>query len=258
MQFKSFSYLFLLTALPSALAQSFGTCTATNQLAGECIKTSTCSDQGGVSDPANLCPGDDTIQCCTYGTCKNGAGVAGTCQPTSTCKGTPDPGNHCPGPQNIQCCTGNGPSPPSDGGNLPGLDATQSHHARTIIAVAREYGVGNRGCQVSIVTAMQESRIRVLANPSVPDSNKYPHDGTGSDHDSVGIFQQRPQFWGTVKDCMDPKSSAGKFFTALKKVNGWERMEIGRAAQSVQRSAFPDAYTKHTPLAKGVCEAGGI
>jgi len=62
MQFKSFSYLFLLITLPSALAQSFGTCTAKNGRPGECIKTSTCSGQGGVSDPANLCPGDDTIQ----------------------------------------------------------------------------------------------------------------------------------------------------------------------------------------------------
>lgn len=141
---------------------------------------------------------------------------------------------------------------------MPGLDNTQSGHARTIIDVARQNGVGNRGCQVSIVTAMQESRIRVLSNPSVPESNNYPHDGVGSDHDSVGIFQQRPQFWGTVKDCMDPRTSAGKFFAALKKVNGWEGMEIGKAAQSVQKSACPSCYSQHIPLAQKVCAAGGI
>jgi len=66
MQFKFFSHLFLLATLPSALAQSFGTCNAKNGLSGECIKTSTCSGQGGVSDPANLCPGDNTIQVISF------------------------------------------------------------------------------------------------------------------------------------------------------------------------------------------------
>jgi hypothetical protein len=59
-----------------------------------------------------------------------------------------------------------------------------------------------RACLVAIATAMQESTIRILANTKVPESYNYPHDGEGSDHDSVGIFQQRPG-WGTVKDRMD-------------------------------------------------------
>jgi hypothetical protein len=120
--------------------------------------------------------------------------------------------------------------------------------------VGKSLGFNNRGCQVSMVTALQESNIRVLANPSVPESLKYPHDGTGKDHDSVGIFQQRPQFWGTVKDCMDPETSAEKFFNALKKVNGWEGKGIGEAAQAVQKSAFPGAYNKHIPLAQTICK----
>jgi len=66
MQFKFFSYIFLFTVLPSALAQSFGTCKATNGLPGECIKTSACKSQGGASDPANLCPGDNTIQVISF------------------------------------------------------------------------------------------------------------------------------------------------------------------------------------------------
>lgn len=60
-----------------------------------------------------------------------------------------------------------------------------------------------RACLVAIATAQQESGIRVLANTGVKASYNYPHDGEGSDHDSVGIFQQRPG-WGTVKDRMDP------------------------------------------------------
>jgi len=57
---------------------------------------------------------------------------------------------------------------------------------------------------------------------------------------------------------MDPRTSAGKFFAALKRINGWEGMEIGKAAQRVQKSAFPDAYKKHIPVAEKVCAAGGI
>jgi len=60
-----------------------------------------------------------------------------------------------------------------------------------------------RACLVAIATARQESGIRVLANTGVKESYNYPHDGEGSDHDSVGIFQQRPG-WGSVKDRMDP------------------------------------------------------
>ena len=134
----------------------------------------------------------------------------------------------------------------------------QSRNARAIIQVARSQGVGNRGCQVSMVTALQESSIRILANNNVKESFNYPHDGVGSDHDSVGIFQQRPGIWGTVKDCMDATTSAGKFFTALKKVSGWQSMAIEKAAQAVQKSAYPDAYKKHIPAAEKICSAAGI
>ncbi|CAF1082927.1 unnamed protein product, partial [Adineta ricciae] len=112
--------LIVLLALPLiALGQKHGTCTARNGRKGECISTSSCKTLGGTSDPANLCPGDQTIQCCTYRTCTNSKGVGGQCQPTSTCSGSSDPANLCPGGNNIQCCTtgsaptgGPGPSKP--------------------------------------------------------------------------------------------------------------------------------------------------
>ena len=66
MQFKYVGYVFLFSILPSALAQNLGPCKATNGLPGECIKTSACSSQGGHSDPANLCPGDNTIQVISF------------------------------------------------------------------------------------------------------------------------------------------------------------------------------------------------
>ena len=77
----------------------------------------------------------------------------------------------------------------------------------------------------------------------------------GSDHDSVGIFQQRPIYWGSVKDCMDPKTSAGKFYTALKKVSGWQNLTVGTAAQKVQISAYPLRYDQQASKATAICQA---
>ncbi|CAF3549301.1 unnamed protein product [Rotaria sp. Silwood1] len=125
----------------STLAQQYGTCTARNGLSGECISTKTCAANRGVSDPANLCPGDNSIQCCTYGTCKNSQGIAGICQPTSTCKGSSDPANLCPGGNNIQCCTTGGSS--GAGG--------QSHHPPVLYGeacVTQGFHAGHLGVDI--------------------------------------------------------------------------------------------------------------
>jgi len=137
------------------------------------------------------------------------------------------------------------------------LNSIQSAHARVIASVAHSAGVGKQGCIIAIATGMVESSIRVLANTGVPASQNYPHDGEGSDHDSVGIFQQRPIYWcpSNVEDCMDPASSANKFYSALKGVSGWQSMSIGNAAQAVQKSAFPDRYRTQAGLATNVCNA---
>ncbi|CAF0894858.1 unnamed protein product [Rotaria sordida] len=107
---KRFGMLLLMifaSLLPNATFAQYGFCTARNGRRGECISTSKCKTNGGSSDPANLCPGDNSIQCCTYRTCTNSKGVGGTCQPTATCSGSSDPANLCPGPNHVQCCTSN-------------------------------------------------------------------------------------------------------------------------------------------------------
>ncbi|CAF1664655.1 unnamed protein product, partial [Adineta ricciae] len=202
-------------------------------------------------DPANLCPGDQSIQCCTYRDCRNTQNIAGICQPTATCGGKSDPANLCPGGNNIQCCTGSGSSA---GGNLPHLDAKQSNYARIIARAAKDNGLPFRACEVAIVTAIVESNIRVYANSKLPESYNYPHDAVGSDHDSVGIFQQRPIYWGTIRDCMDPRTSANKFYNALKGVAGWQNVSVGTAAQKVQRSAYPLRYDQHAAKALAICQ----
>ncbi|MFC0506854.1 hypothetical protein [Micromonospora costi] len=110
------------------------------------------------------------------------------------------------------------------------LDADQMANAATIAAIGAQQGMPERAVVVALATAYQESGLRNL-----PDG----------DRDSLGLFQQRPsQGWGTPQEIRDPRYAARRFYTALKKVRGWERMRITDAAQRVQRSAFPEAYQK--------------
>ncbi len=98
--------------------------------------------------------------------------------------------------------------------------------------------------QIALATALVESGDPMLmyANNAVPESLQYRHDAVGSDHDSVGLFQQRDNgAWGTVAQRMNPYDSAVMFYRELSKFD-WQSMQPGDAAQKVQRSAFPDRY----------------
>lgn len=77
-----------------------------------------------------------------------------------------------------------------------------------------------------------------------------PHEAVGSDHGSVGVFQQQWPWWGTLADLMDPTKSAGKFYESLLEVPGWQSLPVTVAAQRVQRSAYPDAYADDEALAR--------
>jgi hypothetical protein len=110
------------------------------------------------------------------------------------------------------------------------LDADQMANAATIAAVGVRRGMPERGVVVALATALQESKLENL-----------PH----GDRDSVGLFQQRPsKGWGTAEQIRDPRYAARKFYDALRKVRGWEKMRLTDAAQRVQRSAHPEAYEK--------------
>jgi hypothetical protein len=69
--------------------------------------------------------------------------------------------------------------------------------------------------------------------------------GAANDHDSLGLFQQRPSSgWGTPQQIMDPQYATTAFLNGLKQVNGWQDMPLSAAAQAVQVSAYPDAYAQ--------------
>ena len=116
--------------------------------------------------------------------------------------------------------------------------------ASEIARAAKDMGLSKKAAEIGVATALVESGdpMQMYANNSVPESLNYRHDAVGSDHDSVGLFQQRDNgAWGTVAQRMDPYESAKMFFAELMKID-WENMDPGAAAQAVQRSAFPDRY----------------
>ena len=98
-----------------------------------------------------------------------------------------------------------------------------------------------RAVQVAIATAFQESGLSNV---------EY------GDHDSLGLFQQRPSVgWGTEEEILDPVYASYKFFEKLRRTDGWQDMEVGDAAQAVQVSAYPDAYEQWEDDAEAVASA---
>ncbi|TYL51694.1 M23 family metallopeptidase [Nocardioides sp. BGMRC 2183] len=143
------------------------------------------------------------------------------------------------------------------------LGRQQLHHAATIIAVGNQTsGVGRDGITIALMAGLTESWLKMLANPTAyPESTRYPNDGNGGDHDSLGIFQMRPAAgWGTVPELMDSTYQARAFYggqtgpnngspRGLLDVPGWRNLSKGAAAQAVEVSAYPDRYANTQPLA---------
>lgn len=139
---------------------------------------------------------------------------------------------------------------------VAGLDQAQMDNAKIIVDVGLDMKMPRRALVVALATAMQESNLYNLASDVLPESANYPNQGSGSDHDSVGLFQQRPSSgWGTVAELMRPSYAARAFYTALNEIPGWQDMSITYAAQSVQISAYPDAYAQHEDRATTVAAA---
>ncbi|MEX3742790.1 hypothetical protein ABFW12_31570, partial [Mycolicibacterium porcinum] len=138
--------------------------------------------------------------------------------------------------------------------SIAGLDPHQVMVAKATVAEAMRRHLPLKAAVIAVATEMQESNMRVLANPNVPESMRLPHVGTGRDHDSVGPFQQR-QSWGATADLMNPATSAGKFYDKLVRIPNWESLPVTVAAQRVQVSAFPSAYAKHEGKAAAVVRA---
>jgi hypothetical protein len=127
------------------------------------------------------------------------------------------------------------------GGRSAHLDIDQAENAVIIAAVAGQRGLPPRAVSIAYATALQESKLRNLDH---------------GDRDSLGLFQQRPsQGWGTASQIRDPYYASGKFFDALVKIHGYQNKDLGKVAQAIQHSGYPDAYDDHVPDGRTLASA---
>ncbi|PZS07908.1 MAG: hypothetical protein DLM55_09670 [Acidimicrobiales bacterium] len=143
------------------------------------------------------------------------------------------------------------PPPALGGTKIAGetFSAEQVRNAWIILDVAKQRKLPEKAWLIAMVTARKES---TYTNVLVP-----------VDHDSLGVFQQRPSAgWGTPQQLTDVWYAANAFFggpqppsnTGLVDVPGWENMEIQQAAEAVQHSAFGSAenYNRFLAVAQGM------
>jgi hypothetical protein len=134
------------------------------------------------------------------------------------------------------------PTPPKPAPlpRISGLSWTQVKMANAIVAEGHHMGISRRGRIIAMATALQESNLK-----------NYTY---AVDHDSLGLFQQRPSSgWGSPKQLTNPTYAAHAFYAVLVHYkSSWGCLTC--AAQKVQRSAFPSAYAKHESFATKIVD----
>ena len=140
----------------------------------------------------------------------------------------------CQGPGGTAGSGGGGGEP---GATLTGGD--QLAYAQLITSIVSGRGLPQQAAVVAIATAAQESHLGQAGM------------NTAVDHDSLGLFQQRPSAgWGTPAQIKNPSYATNTFLDHLIKIAGWVTMPVTQAAQTVQGSAFPGAYAQWQNQAK--------
>ena len=126
-------------------------------------------------------------------------------------------------------------------GQTARLTPEQAVNAATIAAVAERRALPARAVTIALAAAYQESELYNLDY---------------GDRDSLGLFQQRPsQGWGTAEQILDPVYASDRFYDALVRIDEYRNLDVGVAAQQVQRSAYPDAYADHEAKARVLASA---
>ncbi|MFE6983251.1 peptidoglycan-binding protein [Streptomyces griseus] len=132
------------------------------------------------------------------------------------------------------------------------LGPEQLAHARTVIGVGKGADLSEEAQIIALMTAMQES--------------KFVNYTTAVDHDSLGVFQQRPSMgWGTPAQITHVPTAAKSFYglpspsanPGLLQIDGWESMDPGDVCQAVQRSAYPDRYAQWEGFARDLLAQEG-
>ncbi|MEO3747571.1 hypothetical protein [Plantactinospora sp. B5E13] len=114
------------------------------------------------------------------------------------------------------------------------ISPEQADNVKAIVKATKKAGLDERAAVIAVGTSLQESKLENLGDL-----------GANNDHDSLGLFQQRPSSgWGSPDQIMDREHATTAFLDGLKQVDGWQDLPLTVAAQKVQVSAYPDAYAK--------------
>lgn len=125
-------------------------------------------------------------------------------------------------------------------------------NARTVIGVGKGANIPEQGQVIALMTAMQESKFVNYTTPV--------------DHDSLGIFQQRPSTgWGTPEQITDVATSSKSFYgvapfgsnPGLLQIPDWQNRPPGEVCQAVQVSAYPDRYAQWEQFARDLLAQEG-
>lgn len=154
---------------------------------------------------------------------------------------------------------------------VPGFTPDQVRNAAIIANVGEQFGGGEKGQIVGLITAMQESQLGLHPSTASPDENG-----------DAGIFQQRQLagWYGSLEQVNDPSYAARAFFNGvtaksagdygsagggsgyghiigLKDISNWQSMTPTEAAASVQRPAkkYRGEYAKHEAGARKLLAA---
>ena len=112
--------------------------------------------------------------------------------------------------------------------------AAQKRNAAAIVKAAKDMKLPPRAMVMAVACSLQESSL-----------HNYGNLGSHNDHDSLGLFQQRPSSgWGSPAQVTNPHHAAQSFLKRLVKIHNWQHLPLTIAVQKVQVSAFPQAYAK--------------
>ena len=108
-----------------------------------------------------------------------------------------------------------GSTVPVGASRVRGLSPAQQANADAVIAEGRRRNVPVQAVVVALAVASQESHFTVYANDGrggdlsffqhgIERSLQLAHQAVGTDHGSLGVFQQQWPWWGPMSDLMDP------------------------------------------------------
>ncbi|MFI9505168.1 hypothetical protein [Nocardia sp. NPDC052566] len=108
----------------------------------------------------------------------------------------------------------------------------QLENARRIVEIVKQRRMPAYAAVIALATALQESTLRNITDPV--------------DHDSLGLFQQRPSAgWGMPEQLTDPHYATTIFLDVLeRKAPDYMIVPLWQAAQATQSSAFPTLYAQ--------------